>query len=51
MPDESTPPSGRPRGTNRLKWIVAAALALIVGAMMAGGAALLDLAALGCSID
>jgi hypothetical protein len=45
MPDESTPPSGLPRRTNRLKWIVAAAWALIVGPLMAGGAALMDLPA------
>jgi len=43
MPDESTPASGPPRHTSRLKWIVASAWALIVGTLMAAGAALLDL--------
>jgi hypothetical protein len=44
-PDDPTPPSGLRPIASGLKWFVAAAWALIVGPLMAGGAALLDVPA------
>jgi hypothetical protein len=45
MPDDSTPPSGLPPIAKRLTWVVTAARALIVGLLMADGAALIDVPA------
>jgi hypothetical protein len=44
-PDDSTPPSGLRPIAKRLTWVVAAAWALIVGLLMAGGAVLIDVPA------
>lgn len=44
-PDDPTSPSGLPPIASGLKWVAAAAWALIVGLLMAGGAALIDVPA------